>query len=148
MPTPRRPRKAVAPGPPPPRDETSGQFTGNGPDPAQEARAADTLAEIAALSRAPFRRILSRYVQAAPALEALAAQAEKFPDRWAQGLAISGRLAGYSEKLEIEGSVDVHHLHHLSDLELELHIHELEAKLKALDHAPRALPPATDPPSA
>ena len=144
MPTPRRPdRKA------PPQDKVTGRFDhGTAPDPAQEARAADTLAEIAALSRAPFRRILSRYVQAAPALEALAAQAEKFPDRWAQGLAISGRLAGYSEKLEIEGSVDVHHLHHLSDLELELHIHELEAKLKALDHAPRALPPATDPPSA
>jgi len=92
--------------------------------------------------------VLGRYLQATPDLEALAAQAEKFPDRWAQGLAIAGRLAGYTEKLEIEGSVDVHHLHHLSDLELELHIHELEAKLKALDHAPRALPPATDPPSA
>ena len=133
----------------PPQDKATGRFDhGTPPDLTQEARAADTLAEIRALSRAPFRRILSRYVQAAPALEALAAQADKFPDRWAQGLAISGRLAGYSEKLEIEGSVDVHHLHHLSDLELELHIHELEAKLKALDHAPRALPPVTDPPSA
>jgi hypothetical protein len=43
----------------------------------------------------------------------------------------------------VEGSLDVHHLHHLSDLELEMHIHELEAKLKAPGPAPRALPPAS-----
>jgi len=50
--------------------------------------------------------VLGRYLQATPDLEALAAQAEKFPDRWAQGLAIAGRLAGYTEKLEIEGLTD------------------------------------------
>jgi hypothetical protein len=141
MPTPRRPKKAPVPVSPPPRDETSGQFTGGGPDPATEAAAADTLSEIAALSRAPFRRILSRYVEAAPNLDALAAQANRNPDRWAQGLAIAGRLAGYTEKLEIEGTVDVHHLHRLSDMELDAELQALERKLDALPHWPKRLPP-------
>lgn len=142
MPTPRRPR------PSPPQDKATGRFDhGTAPDPAQEARAADTLAEIAALSRAPFRRILQLYAGAAPSPEALAAQAEKFPDRWAQGLAIAGRLAGYTEKLEIEGTIDVHHLHRLSDMELEAELAALDAKLAALPPGPRRLPPATERPA-
>ena len=131
----------------PPRDGSTGQFTGGGPDPATEAAAAATLSEIAALSRAPFRRILSRYVQAAPDLDALAAQANRNPDRWAQGLAIAGRLAGYTEKLEIEGTVDVHHLHRLSDMELEAELAALDAKLAALPDPQRRLPPATERPA-
>jgi hypothetical protein len=143
-PTPRRPQKAAAPPPTPPRDNVPGRIT---PDPVREAHAAETLAEIAALSRAPFRRILQLYAGAAPSPEALAAQAEKFPDRWAQGLAIAGRLAGYTEKLEIEGSVDVHHLHRLSDMELEAEIAALEATLTAPPHdGPKRLPPG--PPAA
>jgi len=125
----------------PSRDGTTGQFTGPGPDPATEAAAADTLAEIGGLSRAPFRRVLSRYLEAAPSLDALTAQANRNPDRWAQGLAIAGRLAGYTEKLEIEGSVDVHHLHRLSDMELEHELIRLQAKLDALPHGPKRLPP-------
>jgi hypothetical protein len=144
MPTPRRPGRKS-----PPQDTVTGRFDhGTTPDPTQEARAADTLAEIRALSRAPFRRILSRYVAAAPALDALATQADKYPDRWAQGLAIAGRLAGYTEKLEVDVTGEVTHLHQLSDLELAMRIQELEAKLKALGHPPLALPPATDSPPA
>ena len=125
----------------PPRDGNTGQFTGGGPDPATEAAAAATLGEIAALSRAPFRRVLSLYMQAAPNLDALAAQANRNPDRWAQGLAIAGRLAGYTEKLEIEGSVDFHHLHRLSDMELEHELIQLQAQLDALPHGLKRLPP-------
>jgi hypothetical protein len=69
----RRPQKAA-----PPRDDVTGRIS-LPPDPAAEAAATRTLAEIAALSRAPFRRILSRYVEAAPGLEALATQADKSP---------------------------------------------------------------------
>jgi hypothetical protein len=143
-------RQPAPPAPPPagtPRDAATGRFAG-APDPAQEAAAAETLAETAALSRAPFRRILSRYIQAAPDLEALAAQAERFPDCWAQGLAMAGRLAGYSEKLEIDGSVDIiHRLHQLSDMELEAEILRLQAQLDALPRGPRALPPAPERPA-
>jgi hypothetical protein len=143
MPTPRRPGRQS-----PPQDKVTGRFDhGTAPDPAQEARAADTLAEIAALSRAPFRRILQRYADAAPSPEALATQAEKFPDRWAQGLAIAGRLAGYTEKLEIEGTVDVHHLHRLSDMELEAELAALDAKLAALPGPQRRLQPAPERPA-
>jgi hypothetical protein len=141
------PRRRARPSPP--QDNATGRFDhGTTPDPNQEARASDTLAEIRALSRAPFRRILTRYVDAAPDLVALAAQAEKYPDRWAQGLAIAGRLAGYTEKLEVDVTGDVTHVHHLSDLELELRIHELDARLKALGPPLRALPPAPDSPPA
>src|SRR4029453_9041815 len=139
MPTPRRPERKTSRGAPsPPRDQATGRFDhGAPPDPAQEARAAETLAKIAAhpippayiharaadtLAGIAVHRILDAYVDAAPDPEALAAQAEKYPDRWAQGLAIVGRLAGFSEKLEIEGSVDIPHLHRLSDLELEAEI--------------------------
>ena len=146
MPTPRRPQKVAAPVSPPPRDDVTGRMSCP-PDPAREARSAETLSEIAALSRAPFRRILSRYVEATPNLDALAAQAERNPDRWAQGLAIAGRLAGYTEKLEIEGSVDVHHLHRLSDMELEHELIQLQAKIDALPSSPRRLPPAPSRPA-
>jgi len=139
---PRAPRRASAR--PPVRDAITGQIS-LPPDPAREAAALRTLAEIGTLSRAPFRRILSRYVEAAPDLNALAAQDEKHPDRWAQGLAIVGRLAGYSERVEVEGSLDVHHLHQLSDLELEARLQELDAKLKALGPFPRSLPPTSPP---
>jgi len=124
----------------PPQDAITGQFSVT-PDPARETAALRTLAEIEMCSRAPFRRILTRYIEAAPDLNALAAQAEKHPDRWAQGLAIAGRLAGYSEKVEVEASLDVHHLHELSDAELDARIRELDAK-KALGPHPRSLPPA------
>src|SRR4030095_5022964 len=138
MPTPRRPERKTSRGAPsPPRDQATGRFDhGAPPDPAQEARAAETLAEIA------VHRILAAYVDAAPDPEALAAQAEKYPDRWAQGLAIVGRLAGFSEKLEIEGSVDIHHLHLLSDMELEAELLRLQAQLDALPPALHSLPPA------
>lgn len=134
----RRGRRQPAPTDPPPvappRDAATGRFAGE-PDPAQEAAAAETLAEVAALSRAPFRRVLARYLQAIPDLEALAAQAERNPDRWAQGLAIAGRLAGYTEKLDVEVSGALLHLQTLSDA-------ELEAKIAALTHQLHALPPA------
>ena len=133
----RVPRRPAPPDPPPaapPRDAATGRFAGE-PDPAREAAAAETLAEVAALSRAPFRRVLTRYLQAIPDLEALAAQAERYPDRWAQGLAIAGRLAGYSEKLDVDVSGELLHAHTLSDA-------ELEAKIAALTHQLHALPPA------
>ena len=76
----------------------------------------------------------------------LAAQADQYPDRWAQGLAIAGRLAGYTEKLEIDGTVDINHLHRLSDAELELKIAALERELHP--KPPIALPPGPPTPRA
>jgi hypothetical protein len=116
-------------------------LAGTPPDPGTEAQAARTLAEIAALSRAPFRRLLSRFMQAGPSLEALADQADRYPDRWAQGLAIAGRLAGYSERLDVDVSGEIQHVHQLSDLALEAEIQELEARLSTLHTAPHPLPP-------
>jgi hypothetical protein len=143
MPTPRRPGRKS-----PPQDKVTGRFDhGTAPDPAQEARAADTLAEIRVLSRDPFRRILKLWAGAAPTHEALVAQADKHPDRWAQGFAIFGRLASYSDKLEVDVTGEVTHVHLLSDLELEAELAALDAKLAARPGPQRRLPPAPERPA-
>src|SRR5262245_195299 len=123
-----------------PRDPVTGQISVP-PTTATETQAADTLAELRALSRAPFRRVLSRYLEAMPDLEALAAQAEQYPDRWAQGLAIAGRLAGYSDRTEVDHTGTIHHVHHLSDAELVARIAELDAQLDTQARSPRSLSP-------
>ena len=80
-------------------------------------------------SRRPFREVLARFLECAPSDEAIAAQAEAHPDRWSQSLAIVARLSGYTEKLEIEGSIS-HNINGLSDLELQLRIAELSSKME------------------
>lgn len=70
------------------------------------------------LSRAPFRGVLARILSCAPTEGAIEAQAEKHPDRWAQTLAIVARLAGFNEKLTVDGSI-LHTINDLSDSQLE-----------------------------
>ncbi len=79
-------------------------------------------------SRRPFREVLARFLECAPSDEAIAAQAEAHPDRWSQSLAIVSRLAGYTEKLEVEGSI-THNISSLSDLELQI---KLDALIKEM----------------
>src|SRR4029434_10726158 len=76
-------------------------------------------AEINAQSRGPFRRTLAKHLRAAEATPdaALQAFAEKHPDRLAQSAAIYGRLAGYTEKLEVDTHVAMQ-IAQLSDAEL------------------------------
>jgi len=85
-----------------------------------------TIAErVAVLSRSPFRDQVARILNCAPTDEAIVALAEKNPDRWGQLLAIVARLGGYTEKLEVEGTL-VHTVNALSDA-------ELAAKIAAFD---------------
>jgi hypothetical protein len=79
-------------------------------------------AELGALSRAPFRRILEDFLAAAPSTQAVAKAATKSPDRWAQSLSIIAKLGGYHEKLEIEGTARIHAL---SDVEIEQEVERL-----------------------
>ena len=80
-------------------------------------------------SRGPFREVLARFLDCSPSDQAIQEQAEKHPDRWSQSLAIVARLAGYNEKLEVEGSI-AHRISHLSDSELQERIKALSPDLE------------------
>lgn len=55
------------------------------------------------MSRQPFQEVLAEFLRCAPTASAILDAARKSPDRWTQALSILARLAGYHEKLEIEG---------------------------------------------
>lgn len=80
-------------------------------------------AHLEALSREPFRDALGKFLQATPDTATLEAWAKQKPDRWAQSLAIVARLSGYTDKLEIEGTIN--NVHTLSDAELLRRAQEL-----------------------
>jgi hypothetical protein len=104
------------------------------------------LRELAAGLRDPFLRELARFLTTAPTEEQLRAFAAKSPDRWAQAIAIHGRLAGF-DKLEVTGTLR-QDVSNMSDSELlgelserlQLPADELRKRL-----SPRALPPAGPP---
>lgn len=85
--------------------------------------------QINSLSRQPFRVLLARFLVAAPTEGAIAEQAEKHPDRWAQSTAIVARLGGFNEKLEVEGSLSLS-IQGLSDAQL---LAEIAANQATLD---------------
>ena len=87
----------------------------------------DEIAEkIAQLSRSPFREQAARILACAPTGGALVDLAERNPDRWGQLLAIVARLAGYSDKLEVEASIQAK-ISCMSDAELAQQIQLLSA---------------------
>ena len=89
-----------------------------------ESKREERLREVERLSRKPHQEIHALLVDVAlQALNGLTHEqwanlAAKAPDRVLQGLAMSARMSGYSDKIEarVEGSLDVHSL---SDMELE-----------------------------
>jgi len=72
--------------------------------------------------RTDFVHLLADFLKAKPSEDALRSYAEKFPDRFMQGMAIAGRLAGFTEKLEVKHSgtlaAFVEEISGLSDAEL------------------------------
>jgi len=72
------------------------------------------LAEIEQFGRGPFRNALADLLEAKPSVEKLSAFAERFPDRWAQATTIIAKLAGYTEKTEIIGNINIL-IHQMSD---------------------------------
>lgn len=72
-----------------------------------------------ALSREPFQEVLALCLQATPTPARLREFAADYPDRWANMLAIMGRLAGFSDKVEtINRHTHAHVVATLSDAEL------------------------------
>jgi hypothetical protein len=84
--------------------------------------------QIENLSRRPFRTVLARLLDNAPSDEAIAGQAERNPDRWAQTVALIARLGGFNEKLEVEGSI-THKINELSDAELEAQLAQYQVQM-------------------
>lgn len=91
-----------------------------------------TRKEFDKLSREPFREQMAEWMECSPDPKALQTFANKYPDRWAQGVAIFGRLSGYSDKVEVETTL-YGNLSLLSDVELLKRFNDLQAKLQAIE---------------
>lgn len=61
--------------------------------------------DLAARSREPFEHALARLLSAQPTEEDWRTLAIKYPDKWAQALAILTRAAGYTERTEVTHNV-------------------------------------------
>ena len=83
-------------------------------------------ANLNALHRAPFTAILANAIGAEPTEDELKKFAAKSPDRWAQLIAIFGRLSGFTEKTEIRHAI--HDYSAMSDAELQQAIQDMEAE--------------------
>lgn len=80
------------------------------------------------MSRQPFRDALATMINCEPSPEAIRAFAEKYPDRWAQGVAIFGRLSGYHERLQVDTTI-YSEIQNLSDSQLMTRLQEVERQL-------------------
>ena len=87
-------------------------------------------AALEARSREPFRDTLVSLLAAEPDPEAIKTFADRHPDRWAQTVAIFGRLAGYHDKLRVDTSIAVN-VSRMSDAELLNRSAQVQALLEA-----------------
>ena len=101
---------------------------------------------ISRLSREPFQEVLTLLLEAKPDREAVNQFAKRYPDRWAQAVAILARLGGYHDKLEVETNITVN-LSRLSDMELMQRLEETQEKLDALEDDPGGIVPIRKLPS-
>ncbi len=80
----------------------------------------------------PFTDVLAAIIGAQPDPKAVKLFADKYPDRWAQTVAIFARLAGYHEKMEVKGNIALN-ISGMSDAELMVRLGEMSEQLKTLD---------------
>jgi hypothetical protein len=92
----------------------------------------DDLGLLRSFSRDPFRKVLAKWLKNGPTDEQIQTQAAKNPDRWAQGASMLSKMAGYSERMEVDVTGELHHVHQLSDMELDAELKALDAKLASL----------------
>ena len=85
-------------------------------------------AALEARSRKPFVDVLAQFMTAMPDPEAIKAFAERHPDRWAQAVAVFGRLAGFHDKLQVDTSIAVD-VSRMSDAELIDQLAEFQVEL-------------------
>jgi len=85
--------------------------------------------DIQNLCRSPFRAELSRILGCQPDQDSIQAFAKKHVDRFYQSVAIMGRLAGFSDKLEVEGNLSMK-IKQMSDMELLAEHEKIRRKIK------------------
>ena len=88
--------------------------------------------QILMLQREPFRELLATILSCAPDEDALRTFARKSPDRWMQAIAIAGRMAGYTEKVETRETNLYMQINVLSDSDLRRLHAETLAQLSAV----------------
>lgn len=91
----------------------------------------ELLAELGAYSRQPYIEILGEILQAVPTPEALQTFADAHPDRWANAIKSISNLAGFHDKLEIHGNVNLD-IKTMGDAQLMERIKQVEGKLKEM----------------
>ncbi len=85
-------------------------------------------AHVANLSRAPFRDLLMRILEAEPDTESIREYSTKHPDKCCQAISMIGKLSGYHERLEVANS-HVVALAQLSDAALMARLQDSLEKL-------------------
>lgn len=85
-------------------------------------------AQLKQYDRMPFLDLLATWIECAPDPESVIAFAEKHPDRYMYAVSQMGRLAGFTEKKEVEVDVQFH-IRHMSDSQLEDHFRAMAYKL-------------------
>ena len=94
-----------------------------------------TASRLAVMSRSPFMDKLSQALDHGPDDAAITALANRNPDRYAQYIAIFARLAGYTDKLEVEATF-THSVAAMSDAELEQARDKMLADLRTTCESP------------
>jgi len=102
-------------------------------EPEENTEAIEIRAALENRVRSPFRSVLTDWLGASPGEDDLKKFSAKSPDRWSQGLAILGRLSGYSDKLEVDTDITIsRRLESLSDMEVQNELARLTAEREAL----------------
>ena len=91
----------------------------------------ELLGEFQALSRLPFIEVLSELMKGIPTVDNIRIFANAHPDRWANCIKVMATLAGYHDKLEIQGNLALD-VNKLGDAQLMAKLEELGAQIKSM----------------
>ena len=91
----------------------------------------ELMSEFQAFSRAPFVEILAELVQGIPTPENIRVFANEHPDRWVNAIKTMANLAGYHDKLEIEGNIALD-VNKMGDAQLMAKLDELGKQIKSM----------------
>ncbi len=102
--------------------------------------------QLTELSRAPFSNKLARLLSFSPSDEALQAYANKSPDRWAEAVAIFGKLSGVTDKDNADLKFDfAREVQGMSLFEKEKLLEKYKAELSEDGDFSNAEQPVTEP---
>lgn len=91
----------------------------------------ELMQEFQRFSRGPFVEILVELIQAIPTPENLRAFAAEHPDKWVTATKTMANLAGYHDKLEVEGNISLD-INKMGDAQLMARLDELGEQIKGM----------------